>query len=118
MTEWKIRYFLFHRGRIPRFFHYEVLANFYFYQFNFLESRIKDHATALVASGLHEEPTDPTVASQVTSLLLKYEIPTPHICTGIPLFFHYNASANLCIKSLTFKCFSNYYLDFHFDKGT
>lgn len=41
-------------------FMYDRMEN----KFNFLESRIKDHATALVASGLHEEPTDPTVASQ------------------------------------------------------
>ncbi|XP_047325252.1 DNA polymerase alpha subunit B [Impatiens glandulifera] len=33
-------------------------------KFNFLESRIRKHAMALVASGLHEDPTDPTVASQ------------------------------------------------------
>ncbi|XP_059657746.1 uncharacterized protein LOC132304194 [Cornus florida] len=31
---------------------------------NFLENRIRKHATALVASGLYEEPIDPTVASQ------------------------------------------------------
>ncbi|KAI7997250.1 DNA polymerase alpha subunit B [Camellia lanceoleosa] len=33
-------------------------------KFNFLENRIRKHATALVASGLFEEPIDPTVASQ------------------------------------------------------
>ncbi|KAL6983838.1 hypothetical protein U1Q18_017212 [Sarracenia purpurea var. burkii] len=33
-------------------------------QFNFLENRIRKHATALVASGLCEEVMDPTVASQ------------------------------------------------------
>ncbi|CAN4090508.1 unnamed protein product [Withania somnifera] len=41
-------------------FMYDRMKN----KLNFIESRIKDHATALVASGLHEEPTDPTVASQ------------------------------------------------------
>lgn len=34
-------------------------------QFNALENRIKRCTTALVASGLYEEPVDPTVASQV-----------------------------------------------------
>ncbi|XP_034700051.1 DNA polymerase alpha subunit B [Vitis riparia] len=33
-------------------------------RFNSLENRIKKHTTALVATGLYEEPTDPTVASQ------------------------------------------------------
>ncbi|KAG5521921.1 hypothetical protein RHGRI_034217 [Rhododendron griersonianum] len=33
-------------------------------KFNFLENRIRKHATALVASGLCEEAKDPTVASQ------------------------------------------------------
>ncbi|RAL53350.1 unnamed protein product [Cuscuta campestris] len=33
-------------------------------KFNFLEDRIKKHARALTASGLFEEPRDPTVASQ------------------------------------------------------
>ncbi|XP_050276321.1 uncharacterized protein LOC126718252 [Quercus robur] len=33
-------------------------------RFNALENRIKRHTTALVASGLYEEPVDPTVASQ------------------------------------------------------
>ncbi|XP_062157586.1 uncharacterized protein LOC133865235 [Alnus glutinosa] len=33
-------------------------------RFNALENRIKKRATALVASGLYEEPVDPTVASQ------------------------------------------------------
>ncbi|XP_028060004.1 DNA polymerase alpha subunit B-like [Camellia sinensis] len=33
-------------------------------KFNFLKNRIRKHATALVASGLFEEPIDPTVASQ------------------------------------------------------
>ncbi|XP_010250838.1 PREDICTED: DNA polymerase alpha subunit B isoform X2 [Nelumbo nucifera] len=33
-------------------------------RFNSLENRIRRHAIALVASGLYEEPTDPTVASQ------------------------------------------------------
>ncbi|KAH7857898.1 hypothetical protein Vadar_017717 [Vaccinium darrowii] len=33
-------------------------------KFNFLENRIRKHATALVASGLCEEVKDPTVASQ------------------------------------------------------
>ncbi|XP_031125202.1 DNA polymerase alpha subunit B [Ipomoea triloba] len=33
-------------------------------KFNFLENRMKKHARALVASGLFEEPRDPTVASQ------------------------------------------------------
>ncbi|XP_028104788.1 DNA polymerase alpha subunit B-like [Camellia sinensis] len=33
-------------------------------KFNFLENRIRKHAIALVASGLFEEPIDPTVASQ------------------------------------------------------
>lgn len=34
-------------------------------QFNALENRIKRHESALVASGLYEEPVDPTLASQV-----------------------------------------------------
>ncbi|CAL5418736.1 unnamed protein product [Camellia sinensis] len=33
-------------------------------KFNFLENRIRKHATALVVSGLFEEAIDPTVASQ------------------------------------------------------
>ncbi|XP_037497770.1 DNA polymerase alpha subunit B isoform X2 [Jatropha curcas] len=33
-------------------------------RFNALDNRIRKHASALVASGLYEEPTDPTVASQ------------------------------------------------------
>ncbi|CAK7327411.1 unnamed protein product [Dovyalis caffra] len=33
-------------------------------RFNALENRIRKHATALFASGLYEEPMDPTVASQ------------------------------------------------------
>ncbi|GMY26451.1 DNA polymerase alpha subunit B [Fagus crenata] len=33
-------------------------------RFNALENRIKRHTTALIASGLYEEPVDPTVASQ------------------------------------------------------
>ncbi|KAL3501055.1 hypothetical protein ACH5RR_035504 [Cinchona calisaya] len=33
-------------------------------KFSFLENRIKKHANTLVHSGLYEEPTDPTVASQ------------------------------------------------------
>ncbi|KAL4278613.1 hypothetical protein GQ457_03G026450 [Hibiscus cannabinus] len=33
-------------------------------RFNALENRIKKHAAALVASGLYEEPMDPSVASQ------------------------------------------------------
>ncbi|EEF47552.1 DNA polymerase alpha subunit B [Ricinus communis] len=33
-------------------------------RFNALDNRIRKHAAALVASGLYEEPTDPTVASQ------------------------------------------------------
>ncbi|GMI83477.1 DNA polymerase alpha 2, EMBRYO DEFECTIVE 2814 [Hibiscus trionum] len=33
-------------------------------RFNALENRIKKHAVALVASGLYEEPMDPSVASQ------------------------------------------------------
>ncbi|KAK9188746.1 hypothetical protein WN944_020151 [Citrus x changshan-huyou] len=35
-------------------------------RFNALENRIRKHANALVSSGLYEEPTDPTVASQRT----------------------------------------------------
>ncbi|GAA0154934.1 DNA-directed DNA polymerase [Lithospermum erythrorhizon] len=35
-------------------------------KFNFLENRIMKHAKALAASGLNEEPMDPTVASQKT----------------------------------------------------
>lgn len=35
-------------------------------QFNSLETRIRRHASALVASGLYGEPTDATLASQVT----------------------------------------------------
>lgn len=34
-------------------------------QFNFLKTRIRRHASALVASGLYGEPTDATLASQV-----------------------------------------------------
>ncbi|XP_050207491.1 uncharacterized protein LOC126656912 [Mercurialis annua] len=33
-------------------------------KFNALDNRIRRHAASLVASGLHEEPTDPSVASQ------------------------------------------------------
>ncbi|XP_022776257.1 DNA polymerase alpha subunit B-like isoform X7 [Durio zibethinus] len=33
-------------------------------RFNALENRIRNHAAALVASGLYEEPVDPSVASQ------------------------------------------------------
>ncbi|KAK9117470.1 hypothetical protein Sjap_016417 [Stephania japonica] len=33
-------------------------------KFNALDNRIKRHAAAFIASGLHEEPGDPTVASQ------------------------------------------------------
>uniref|UniRef100_A0A165YAE5 DNA polymerase alpha subunit B n=1 Tax=Daucus carota subsp. sativus TaxID=79200 RepID=A0A165YAE5_DAUCS len=33
-------------------------------KFNFLENRIMKHAKAFVASGIYEEPVDPTVASQ------------------------------------------------------
>ncbi|CAK9155820.1 unnamed protein product [Ilex paraguariensis] len=43
-------------------FMYDRIEN----KFNFLENRIKMHATALVASGKYEELMDPTVASQKT----------------------------------------------------
>lgn len=33
-------------------------------RFNSLENRIRKHTTRLVSSGLHDEPTDPTVAAQ------------------------------------------------------
>ncbi|CAL5399705.1 unnamed protein product [Camellia sinensis] len=42
-------------------------------KFNFLENRIRKHATALVASGLFEEPIDPTVASQVGMICCEEE---------------------------------------------
>ena len=37
---------------------------------NAIENRIRKHTRALVASGLYEEPTDPTIASQVNLMHL------------------------------------------------
>ncbi|CAL5338645.1 unnamed protein product [Camellia sinensis] len=42
-------------------------------KFNFLKNRIRKHATALVASGLFEEPIDPIVASQVGMICCEEE---------------------------------------------